>query len=385
VRPLRFIVTGGGTGGHVYPAIAIAEQIESMQDSSVEFIGSTTGPEGGAAEKAGLKFLGFPLSGLAGKRPLKMLGGLRLFISASLKCRRMFAESPPVCVIGTGGYAAAPACFAAAWLKVPLVLHEMNQRPGLVTRMLSRRAEVVTVAFEATVGFLPRAAKSEVTGVPVRRQIVELAEEGVRATTREAALAAFGLEANRRTLLVFGGSQGALAINDATWEAVRGIEQRSDLQILHLTGTGGFDLDRRRATENSLKGKKLLYRSEAYCESMQDAYSVADLALTRAGAGTVAELSAARIPAILVPFPYASGGHQADNAGELERRGAAKVVFQQGESAQSALSEAVRLLDDQDQLKGMRAALSAMPEAPGVKGIVGIVEELTLRCKNTGA
>lgn len=380
---MRFIVTGGGTGGHVYPAIAIAEQIESIQGSTVEFIGSVTGPEGTAAKKAGLRFLGLQLSGLVGKRPLSMLRALRLFTAAALRCRKLFAESPPDCVIGTGGYAAAPACFAAAWLKVPLVLHEMNLRPGLVTRMLSRRAGVVAVAFEGTIDLLPRWANTAVTGVPVRREIEELADEGVRQKTKESALAAFRLESGRRTLLVFGGSQGALAINEAIWDAVNDIAHRSDIQILHLTGSSGFNSNRRRSTEHGLSGGKLLYRSEAYCERMQDAYSVADLALTRAGAGTVAELAAAGVPAILVPFPHSSGGHQVENARELERRGAAKVVLQQGESAQSAISEALRLLDDEAELRQMRTAMSAMSEVPGAKGIAGIVEELTLRRTST--
>ena len=378
MRPLRLIVTGGGTGGHVYPAIAIAKQIETIQDSTVEFIGSSTGPEGAAAGNAGLRFQGLDLMGLVGKRPLSMLKALRLFAAATLRCRKMFTESRPDFVIGTGGYAAAPACFAAAWLKVPLVLHEMNLRPGLVTRLLSRRARVVAVAFERTIALLPGGSKAIVTGVPVRKEIEDLAIDAVREKTKAVALAAFDLEAGRKTLLVFGGSQGARALNEAIWDALLNISDRSDIQVLHLVGRSGFESERRRSAEKGLSEKKLLYRSVAYYDRMQDAYSVADLALARAGAGTVAELVAARVPAILVPYPHATGGHQVENARELVRGGAAKVMLQDGESASSALSNALRLLEDEAELERMRQALMAMSEVPGAKGIADMVEELTL-------
>lgn len=378
VRPLRLVVTGGGTGGHVYPAIAIAKQIENIPGSTVEFIGSSTGPEGTAAGNAGLEFRGLELMGLVGKRPLSMLRALQLFMAATLRCRKLFAESRPGCVIGTGGYAAAPACFAAAWLKVPLVLHEMNLRPGLVTRLLSRRARMVAVAFERTIAFLPEGTTATVTGVPVREEIEDLGIEQVRESTKARALEAFDLEAGRKTLLIFGGSQGARAINEAIWDAMQDISDRSDVQVLHLVGKSGFESERRRSADEGVAGERLLYRSIAYCDRMQDAYSVAELALARAGAGTVAELIAARVPAILVPYPHATGGHQEENARELESKGAAKVVLQVGDVASNAISKALRLLEDDAELEQMHAALSAMSEVSGAKGIAGIVEELTL-------
>jgi UDP-N-acetylglucosamine--N-acetylmuramyl-(pentapeptide) pyrophosphoryl-undecaprenol N-acetylglucosamine transferase len=379
---LRLVVTAGGTGGHVYPALAVAAQIQEIPGSTVEFIGSINGPEGDAAGNAGLNFMGLQLTGLVGKDPLTMLRSLWLFSTATLRCRKYFARSRPDCVVGTGGYAAAPACVAAAWLKIPLVLHEMNLRPGLVTRILSRRAQVVAVAFERTITRLPAGTRVEVTGVPVRREIEELAIEKVREKRRAEAIETFSLESGRKTLLVFGGSQGALALNKATWDALLEISDRTDIQVLHLVGRDGFSSEQRRSADRSLAGAGLLYRSMAYCDRMQDAYSLADLVVARAGAGTVAELMATGVPAVLVPYPHATAAHQAENARELESLGAVRVVLQEGESASRALHEALKLLDDDFELQRMHGAFGAMSSAPGAKGIACIVEELTLGRSN---
>ena len=237
---------------------------------------------------------------------------------------------------------------------------------------------MVAVAFERTIAFLPKGTTATVTGVPVREEIEDLGIEQVRESTKARALEAFDLEAGRKTLLIFGGSQGARAINEAIWDAMQDISDRSDVQVLHLVGKSGFESERRRSADEGVAGERLLYRSIAYCDRMQDAYSVADLALARAGAGTVAELIAARVPAILVPYPHATGGHQEENARELESKGAAKVVLQVGDVASNAISKALRLLEDDAELEQMHAALSAMSEVSGAKGIAGIVEELTL-------
>lgn len=373
---MRLVVSGGGTGGHVYPAIAIARSFGTLPGNEIVFVGSATGPEGKAARDAGIKFEGLELAGVVGKSPTAALRAILLFARATLRCRKLFKDMRPSCVVGTGGYAAAPACFAAAWMKLPLVLHEMNFKPGLVTRLLSRRAGAVAVAFEGTVGLLGRGARARVTGVPVRAEIEALAVSGPRSRAREEALEQFGLEDGRRTLLVFGGSQGAQAINDATFEALPKLAERSDIQVLHLTGSGGYEDPRRPALEQSLAATGLLYKAIEYCDRMELAYSIADLALARAGAGTIAEITAAGVPALLVPYPHAAG-HQELNAHELEVSGAVRVVAQDGESASCGFTSALLLLDDRVELERMREAMRSLRGVTGTEGIAALVEELT--------
>jgi UDP-N-acetylglucosamine--N-acetylmuramyl-(pentapeptide) pyrophosphoryl-undecaprenol N-acetylglucosamine transferase len=373
---LRLVVTGGGTGGHIYPAVAVAIRAKESLGADVTFIGSAAGPEGSAAANAGLAFVGLELAGLVGKRPLAMLKALWYFERATVHCGRMFRDNPPDCVFGTGGYAAAPACFASAWKKVPLILHEMNYEPGLVTRLLSGRAGAVSVAFEGTTALLRRGANVVVTGVPVRKDIEALAGGDERERVRAEAMKEWGLEPGRKTLLVFGGSQGARALNQTIWEKLPSASRRRDIQVLHITGNRDFDDPLRAALGEHLEGEGLLYRAIAYCDRMYLAYAVADLALARAGAGTMAELSAASVPAVLVPFPHA-GGHQEMNARELERLGMARVVLQQGDSASRALEESLRLLDDDTAFELMRGRALAYRRASGTEGVIALIEELT--------
>jgi UDP-N-acetylglucosamine--N-acetylmuramyl-(pentapeptide) pyrophosphoryl-undecaprenol N-acetylglucosamine transferase len=370
------VVTGGGTGGHIYPAIAIAKRIQRAQGALILFIGSDSGPEGDAARAANIDFEGLRISGIVGKRPLAMIRSIYSFVFATIHCRRLFAEERPDCVIGTGGYAAAPACFAAACLEIPLILHEMNFQPGLVTRLLSGRAKAVAVSYEGTIGLLRKGTRAHVTGVPVREDIESLSVQAARERSRDEALQTFGLEHGRRTLIIFGGSQGAQALNAATWDALPALSDRSDIQVLHLTGWSGYEDPRRESTEVLLEDAALVYRALAYREDIHLAYSIADLALARAGAGTIAELTAAAVPSVLVPFPYSASGHQENNARELAAKGGARVVPEQGGSASQAVSEALRLVCDTNKLDRMREALLGLQRVPGAEGIAALVEEL---------
>ncbi len=372
---MRLVITGGGTGGHIYPAIAVAKYFQDVPGTEIIFIGSFAGPEGDSARAAGLHFEGLELSGLVGKDPVAAVRALGRFSAATVRCRRLFKSERPDCLVGTGGYAAAPATFAAAWMKVPFVAIEPNFQPGLVTRVLSRRAGAVAVAFDGTAALLPHGARVRVTGVPVRREIERLASDDAHDEAKEEALRFFELEQGRPTLLVFGGSQGAQALNDALWSVLESNETRADLQILHLTGKRAHQ-DPRRSRAESKASRGSVYKALPYCYRMELAYGVADLALTRAGAGTIAELAAAALPAVLVPYPYASG-HQDLNARELAASGAALVVDQEGDSAERAVREALSLMHDAERLARMRNALRVPGRTLGTEGIAALVEELT--------
>jgi UDP-N-acetylglucosamine--N-acetylmuramyl-(pentapeptide) pyrophosphoryl-undecaprenol N-acetylglucosamine transferase len=375
---MRVLVTGGGTGGHVYPGIAIARRlITAHPDAEVLFVGSSTGPEREAAGNVGIPFEGVPLKGLVGKSPPQRLAALALFVRGFFTCRRLLRRFGATCVVGTGGYAAAPSCFAALTLGVPLILHELNYRPGFVTRMLSRRAFAVACAHAGTAGLLPPGSRAVVTGVAVRPAIERLREEATRTSVRVDALAELELDPDRKTLLIFGGSQGSEAMNAAVWEVLPGVVDRSDIQLLHVTGRRDYSDPRLDEARERLTGGSIVYRVLPYSERMDLLYSVADLAVTRAGAGTIAELSASGLPSVLVPFPYATEGHQESNAREYAAAGAAVVVCQERDSARTAIERALELLRDGGLLARMREAAKRAPVGAGAEGIVALVEELT--------
>jgi UDP-N-acetylglucosamine--N-acetylmuramyl-(pentapeptide) pyrophosphoryl-undecaprenol N-acetylglucosamine transferase len=374
---VRLVVTGGGTGGHIYPAIAVAEYlIEDDPCTEVVFVGSEAGPEKGAAASAGIEFTGLVVYGVVGKSPMGALKAGLAFLKAAHSCRAMFKRMRPDCVLGTGGYAAAPACFAAVTSRIPLVLHEMNFEPGLVTRLFCRWARAVALAYEGTSGKMPSGARCEVTGVPVRQEIAALADPGARKEARLEGLERFGLDDGRATLMVFGGSQGAEALNDAMLRKLPLLSDRKDLQVLHLTGQKNYDSAERLDVEAALAGKALIYRAVPYSDRMDLAYAVSDVAVSRAGAGTVAELTAVALPAVLVPFPYA-GAHQEMNARALASTGGVVVVLQEGGSASGAIDRAVDLVDDEVSLDEMRKAAAGAALADGAKGIALLLEEVT--------
>lgn len=374
---MRVVLTGGGTGGHVYPAIAVAGRLEeSKAGVRILMIGSDSGPEGKAAIEAGLEFRGIHITGFSGKSFLTRIGSLALFARGFLDARRVLKEFGPACVVGTGGFAAAPSCFAAVTLRIPLILHEMNARPGIVTRALAARSYAIATAYEETRETLSRKARCVVTGVPVRPDIEALSDPGRRAAARDEALALFGLEERKKTLFVFGGSQGAEALNIAVWDALEGLRD-SDIQILHATGPRFEEDERIKRAVASLEGARLAYRPLTYIDRMDLAYAAADVAMCRSGAGTVAELVSSGVPSVLVPFPYASGGHQEGNAAQMQKDGTAVFVGQEGSSAEKALEAALELLASDERLDVMRLAIARRRRGSAAKGIVAIIEELS--------
>lgn len=369
---MKVVVTGGGTGGHIYPAIAVAQRI--MRDhpgSQVLYAGSPKGPEREAARRAGLEFFAMETGGVLGKSLPGVVRSLVLFTMGFIRALFKLSRYRPQCVVGTGGYASAPACFAAVVLGIPCVVHEMNYHPGMVTRRLARRAAAVAVAHPATAPMLPAGAKVVTTGVAVRSEIEELSDRDCLHRAREQAYAVKGISRGRKTLLVLGGSQGARAINRSVAEAIEVHADREDLQVIHLAGLKCSD-----DLPVEIRGREggLNYCCLPYFEQISLLYAVSDLVVSRAGAGTLAELTAAGLPAVLVPFPYSVEGHQEENARRLEEIGAAKMVMQEGDSADGALEEAFRLLYDDPGLNAMKEAARSAAAGTGTGGIVSLVE-----------
>lgn len=335
------ILTGGGTGGHVYPLLALAEV--AGREADFLYCGGMNGLESRVVPQAGLPFTALPTAALLGRRPVDGIRAVRRIMAGIARAIGVVRHFRPDVVVSTAGYAGYPVAQAAAVLRRPLVVIEPNARPGLATRALARFADAVCVGFPQGREVLGRRAVW--TGVPLRPSLW--------AGHRDRALRRFGLDPDRRTVLVLGGSQGAASVNRATLEAIRVLRDRRDLQVLHQTGI------RRAGVTDAPDADGLRYVQVDYIEAMADAYALADLVVSRAGAVTCAELAALGLAAILVPLPIASG-HQIDNARALEQQGAAVVVPDPDLDGIGLARTITTLLDDPERLGRMRKAAARL-------------------------
>jgi UDP-N-acetylglucosamine--N-acetylmuramyl-(pentapeptide) pyrophosphoryl-undecaprenol N-acetylglucosamine transferase len=359
------VIAGGGTAGHVTPAIAVADRLRAS-GASVRFVGS---PEGQEAEL--VPAAGYPFHGVAA-RPFRREVSVRSAVAPLVALRSVAVCRPIVrgadVVLGVGGYASIPAVLAARSLSTPIVVHEQNAIPGLATRILSRVATAAAVSFPGTP--LPRGLRVEVTGTPVRREILEVPER--RAELAAEARTRFALEDGRTTVLVTGGSLGALHVNRSVAAMVRLLAARSDLQVLVLTGRAHED-----TVAAAVDGiREPLVRTIAYLERIDLAFALADVAISRAGANTVHELAVCGVPAILVPYPHATGNHQEANARALERAGAAEVVLDRDLAADRLAGRLTALLDDADRRASMAEAMTAWSKPDADRRVAALVTEV---------
>ena len=315
-RAVRVLIVAGGTGGHVYPALAVAEKLLAM-GGQVSWLGTRAGLEGRVVPQAGLDIRFVRVSGVRGRGLLPwLLAPLRLAVAIAQSLGIILGVSPHV-VLGMGGFVAGPGGVAAWLSRRPLLIHEQNAVPGLTNRALSR---IATRVMEAFPGSFPPGRRAQHTGNPVRRRIAELALPTERFAGRSGPL----------RVLVLGGSQGARALNDVFPSAVKLLEDPASVAIRHQAGER--DLGRTQARYSDSRSRVQVV---PYIEDMAEAYGWADLVVCRAGAMTVAELAAVGLASILVPFPHAVDDHQTANARFLVDAGAALLVPQADLSATS--------------------------------------------------
>jgi UDP-N-acetylglucosamine--N-acetylmuramyl-(pentapeptide) pyrophosphoryl-undecaprenol N-acetylglucosamine transferase len=354
---MRAIVAGGGTAGHVVPAIAVARRLLERGDADVRFVGTATGLEAKLVPAAGIPFVPVEAAPLARRPSVALLRFPFVLLRAKRRCRLLVTDADVV--VGMGGYASAPAVLAASRAKRPVVLHEQNAIPGLANRFLARRASAVAVSFPEARGLIRRRTPVVVTGNPIRDAVA--AVPGERERLAKESFEELDLDPERRTVLVFGGSQGALHINRATVGACAMLRHREDLQVLLLTGQAHHDI-----ISGSLSSTgALAVRSLPFLDRMELAYAVADLAVCRAGATTVAELTACGLPSLLIPYPYATGRHQEANARALQRAGAASLLLDQHLTPEELAERIVSLIDHRERLSAMaeRARSLGRPDA----------------------
>ena len=355
---VRVVMAGGGTAGHVLPAIVVADRLRAT-GADVIFVGSADGPEGGAVTAAGYRFE--PMRVVSSQTRVSMRSAAALWhAGTAARAVRPLVRTADV-VVGFGGYASAPAILASRWSKVPIVLIEQNGVPGAVNRLAARWARVVATTFDATAARLPEDVRVVRTGNPLRPEIAHVLE--ARAGLRGEAHRMFELEPDRRTVGVFGGSQGAFHLNQAVVAAIPLLRGRGDLQLLISAGPAHEAL----FDELPHGAEEVLVRAFGFIDRMDLALAATDVAVSRAGSGAITELTACGVPTILVPYPHATENHQEANARELERAGAAEVVLDRDLSGERVAGGIVRLLDDRARSVRMGAAARAwaMPDASG--------------------
>jgi UDP-N-acetylglucosamine--N-acetylmuramyl-(pentapeptide) pyrophosphoryl-undecaprenol N-acetylglucosamine transferase len=347
---VKVLIAGGGTGGHVFPGLALADRLRDHHGAVVSFAGSPSGPEARLVPAAGYPF--HPVEAAPLYREVSRRAARAPFVALrSVRASRPIVAEADV-VVGVGGYVSVPPGLAARRAKVPLVIHEQNAIPSLSNRLLARRAIAVGLTFEDARDHLPGRAAATVTGDPVRAPI--LAVPSHRADLAAEARAAFDLEEGRTTVVVFGGSQGALHLDEALAGALPALADRGDLQVLVLTGPEHEDVVRPLGGETPLRVRVL-----PFLDRMELAYALADLAVTRAGATSIAEMTVCGVPMILVPYPHATENHQEANARALERAGAADVELDRDLSPQGLARRILDGVDERDRRAAMAAASAA--------------------------
>lgn len=357
---MKILMAAGGTGGHIYPAIAVANEIvRRNRASEIRFVGTTRGLETKLVPAAGFKLETIESIGIKNVGLRGTLKGLWLLPKSFLAARSLIKSFQPDVVVGAGGYVTGSVLLMASLMKIPTLVMESNALPGFTNRQLARFVDKAAVTFEEAAKFFP--GKAVVTGNPVRQEFFEIKPK-VR-------------ETERFCLLAFGGSQGARAINQALVAALPFLEaEKNRLQIVHQTGEPDFETTnegyQQAGWQNAIVTK--------YISNMNAQFSQADLVICRAGATTCAELAAAGKAAMMIPLPTAADDHQRKNAEALEAAGAAKMILQKDLNGEMLANEIKDLINAPEKITAMEQAAKKLVKGDAAAMIIDLIEQLSV-------
>tara|TARA_R110000868_G_scaffold259361_3_gene517221 strand:+ start:51390 stop:52499 length:1110 start_codon:yes stop_codon:yes gene_type:complete len=359
----KILIAAGGTGGHVYPAIAIADALKAENSQTeILFVGTRNHMEWKAVPKAGYEIMNVWISGFHRRLTLKNLLFPIKLITALTQSFSIISSFKPQVVVSCGGYVAGPIGWVAGKRGIPVVIQEQNSFPGVTNRLLAKFASKIFTAFKEADKFLP-ADKILVTGNPTRKTLTGI--------EKKKGLTSFGFDESKPVLLIMGGSGGAKTINDAIKENLDTLHDKAGLQIIWQCGSRYFD---DLSTEIELEMYPNL-RLTAFIDSMPEAYAAANLVISRAGASSCSEFMLTGMPSVLIPSPNVAGDHQTENAKSMADAGASELL--KNEDAVNALPELVeRLITDQEKLKKMNAAALKLAKPDAAKVIAKEILEL---------
>lgn len=363
---MKYLISGGGTGGHIYPALAIAKEIQLRdKNANILYVGTKEGLEAELVPKEGLKFKTIRVKGLPRKLNKDSFIAARELIHGLLDARKILNEFKPDVVIGTGGYVCFPVVYMAKKRKIPAIIHEQNAYPGITNKILSRYVDKVAVTFEESKKYFKYPDRVVKTGNPIRREILEI--------DKEMAYKKLKIDKNKPFILSFGGSGGQKKLNDAIFEFIKkGIK---DLQLIHVTGKRFYDeFMNRIKEENIFLGKDI--RIYPYFYEIPEALNIATLVITSAGAITLAEVSAVGVPSILIPKSYTAENHQEFNARAFEKKGASILILEKDLNDTKLDDIIYNIIKDDKKLTSMRKNSKTMGQVDASEKIYELIRSI---------
>lgn len=357
-----YFITGGGTGGHIYPAIAVADELLKQEDTAkVFYVGNPNNLEAEIVKDKNYEFLPVISSGMPRKISFEFIKWTARMFFAWIKCCKYIKQYKPNIIFGTGGYVSAPVLLAGLTMKVPFVMHDCDANPGLVTRELSPFAKSISIAFDVAKSKLKN-PNCYINGNPIRTKFATL--------TKEEARKCLGLD-NKLTICIMGGSQGAKAINNAAIEILQNLSKTYDLQIIFQTGKRNFE-----EVTNKLKeiypeyeqDKNLIVKP--YFEDMVTVLKACDIAVSRAGSLSISELCASSIATIFIPYPYAAADHQRKNAKYMVEHGAGLYLENSDTTPETLKDLIVQLIENNEKLHQIQENAAKLAKFDGVQKIV---------------
>lgn len=365
---MKFLITGGGTGGHIYPALAIANKIkERYKDAEILYIGTKHGMENELVPKEGFKFETIRVKGFQRKLSKDTFDTIKELFLGINDANRIVDKFKPNVVIGTGGYVCGPVVFVASLKKIPTLIHEQNALPGVTNKILSKFVDKIAISFEESKKFFKNQEKIELTGNPIRTDIVNL--------NKQEAYKALEVNPNLPFILSFGGSGGQKKLNDAMFEVIKKNADNRTVQILHVTGKRFYS-----DFINRLKNEKIELSSNIkivpYFFDMPKGLNISDLVITSAGAITIAEITAVGVPSILIPKAYTTENHQEYNARALEKEGASLVILEKELTGEKLNEKIYELIKDKPKLDDMSKNSKRLGKIDATDKILDMIDEL---------
>jgi len=365
-KGLRIIISGGGTGGHIFPAISIANAIKKRwDDSEILFVGAKDRMEMERVPAAGYTIVGLPVSGFDRKHLLKNIAVAIKLLKSMYMANKIIADFKPDVAVGVGGYAGGPILRAAASKGIPTLIQEQNSYPGVTNKMLAEKAVKICVAYEGLEKYFPK-EKIVLTGNPCRQDLM-VSEENKRK-----GIEFFRLSPEKKTILVIGGSLGAKTINESIIKAFPKIEQADDVQIIWQCGKYYYDNIKQLHDEGKIPSNVRLHD---FISHMDYAYSVADLIISRAGAGSISEFCLLGKPVILVPSPNVAEDHQTKNAQALVEKGAA-IMIADADAPSLLFDVALDVVRDKERLKSLSNNIAKLAQPDSADRIVDEIAKI---------
>jgi UDP-N-acetylglucosamine--N-acetylmuramyl-(pentapeptide) pyrophosphoryl-undecaprenol N-acetylglucosamine transferase len=361
---MKIAVSGGGTGGHIYPALALIREIQK-KDENVEFlyIGTEKGLESKLVPRENIPFKSIHITGFKRKISFENVKTILRFLKGVRDSKKMLKEFKPDVVIGTGGYVCGPVVYAAAKMGIPTIVHEQNSVPGLTNKFLSRYVDKIAICFEEAREFFPD-QKVVLTGNPRASEV--LGQDGIKGRLSA------GLKLKIPTVLIFGGSRGARPINEAVVKSLTELSGKP-YQVLYVTGDVHFE-DVQKEVE--LVGNPENVIIKPFIHNMPEVLSGVDLTVARAGATTLAELTSLGIPSILIPSPYVTDNHQEKNARALSENGAARLLLEKDLTGPKLVESIDHILSNEEKLADMKKAAKKLGIPDSAQRLYRLMEEL---------